>query len=82
MPDSSLIHQQARHERAMLIGELIGDTVLWIGRQFSKVAAYFEPVPPLEHCKNAADVINYANSIRRTQPTFADELIAAANRAG
>jgi hypothetical protein len=26
------------------------------------------------------DVVNYANSIRHTQPAFADDLIAAANR--
>jgi hypothetical protein len=34
-----------------------------------------------EHCKTPQDLRDYANSIRSFQPSFADELLAAADRA-
>ena len=74
------VHQQAKYERAQLIGKLFADAFIWIGKQFSKITSKFRPVPSLDQCTDAEDVIRYANSIRKTQPNFADELMAAANR--
>lgn len=48
------------------------------GIQF--IADQFREVKPLDRARTAQDVIDYANSIRDSDPSFANELIAAANR--
>jgi hypothetical protein len=40
-----------------------------------------ESQDPLERAKTPQDVRDYANTIRHSQPSFADELMAAADRA-
>lgn len=44
------------------------------------IADQFREVKPLDRAETAEDVIRYANSIRHSDPSFANELIAAANR--
>lgn len=44
--------------------------------------SYLSPTPTrAEDCKTVEDLIDYAYSIRKTQPSFSDEIFAAVNRA-
>jgi hypothetical protein len=54
--------------------EKIGSAVHYIHDQFSEY-------PSLESCKTPDEVRSYARSIQTTQPGFASELFAAADRA-
>jgi hypothetical protein len=78
-PDSVRLHHAATIHRAQYMGEMIATLVMWLASLPSKAKRFFQPVPSLSDCSNADDVIRYANSIRQTQPNFADELITAAN---
>ena len=64
---------------------------IWAADVFSKlldtidggidfIVDQFNEPAGLEQARSAEDVIRYANSIRHQDPSFADELIAAANR--
>ena len=44
------------------------------------IADQFTETKPLDQCETAQDVIDYANSIKHRDPSFANDLIAAANR--
>jgi hypothetical protein len=44
------------------------------------IADQFREVKPLDKAETAQDVIAYANSIQHRDPSFAQDLIAAANR--
>jgi len=44
------------------------------------IADQFTEVKPLDQAETAQDVIDYANSIKHRDPSFAQDLIAAANR--
>lgn len=74
------IERVAKMERAQLVGDLIAGGVIWIGRTWKRFAFWLQPIPPLSPYSTAAEVIEYANSIRKTQPAFADELITFATR--
>jgi hypothetical protein len=63
----------------------------WAASAFSKlidaidggihfITDQFREHDPLGRAASAQDVINYANSIRHTDPSFAGDLIAAVNR--
>jgi hypothetical protein len=52
----------------------LGDAIQYIHDQFSEY-------PSLESCKTPDEVRAYARSIQTTQPGFASELFAAADRA-
>lgn len=66
---------------AIWAAEVVFFTTNLVGRFVDKVYTLVRGIPSsLDSCKTADDVIAYANSIRHSQPTFANELIAAANR--
>lgn len=74
--------REARAERAVALGEMLGDLFLWFGRLPDRVSKALE-VPTggsLEGAQTAEDVRAYASTIQHTQPSFANELFAAANR--
>jgi hypothetical protein len=51
-----------------------------LGAGIDFIADQFAEVKPLDQAETAQDVINYANSIKDRDPSFAQDLIAAANR--
>lgn len=69
---------------AIWAAEVVFAATNFAGAVVDKISAFaraFRGTPSsLESCKTAEDVIAYANSIRDKHPTFANELIAAANR--
>lgn len=66
---------------AIWAAELFAGALDLVGKFFDKIrSASWSPPQSLDACKNAEDVIAYANSIRFSQPTFASELLAAAGR--
>jgi hypothetical protein len=64
---------------------------VWAANAFTKIidaidggidfiSEQFREVKPLDKAETAQDVIAYANSISKRDPSFAADLIAAANR--
>ena len=77
------IVRDARQERAVAIGNFIADAFIWLGNLPALVSVLLEPKHgcSLTSCTSAEEVRQYASSIQRTHPSFANDLFAAANRA-
>lgn len=67
-------------KRTFLAAESISWTVDLIGTIREKLTGSFRTPARAEDCRTAAELRAYACSIMRTQPGFAKELIAAADR--
>jgi hypothetical protein len=76
------MHLRARHDRAILLGEYIADAFIFVGKGFSSLFAFFhqKEIRGPDDCTTREELINYANSISHREPSFAADLIAAANR--
>jgi hypothetical protein len=81
--DYEQLARQAKAERAVVIGEMIGDAYNWIVKIPARIRtqlATSNQSSPLESCRTPACVLAYARSIEHVDPGFARDLYAAVGR--